>query len=129
MTNQRKYTRLPIDVMVELQLSDNTRLYGETADLSLDGAFVALTPPPELELGQPCNLVLIINTEDGWVRVVFDSTIAHSRSDGVGIRFDGASLNHHESFLKLLIGGASDVDKLLDELSQHPRKGFQFTDQ
>jgi len=128
-TNQRNYTRLPIDVMVELQLNDDTRLYGETTDLSLDGAFVALTLPPEIESGQPCSLVLILNTEDGWVRVVFASTIAHSRSDGIGIRFDGASLNHHESFLKLLIDGASDVDKLLDELSQHPRKEFQFTDQ
>jgi len=42
---------------------------------------------------------------------------------------DGASLNHHESFLKLLIDGTSDVDKLLDELSQYPRREFQFTDQ
>ena len=41
----RQYTRLPLDIMVELHLPDGTRLYGETADISLDGAFVNLTPP------------------------------------------------------------------------------------
>ncbi len=129
MTDQRRYSRLPIDVMVELQMNDGTKLYGETTDLSLYGAFITLTPAPALEIGQNCSLALILNTDDGWVRVIFVSSIVHTKNDGVGIQFEGASANHHESFLKLLIEGTSDIDKLLDELSQHPHNNFQFTDQ
>lgn len=124
----RKYTRLPLDIMVELHLRDGTRLYGETADLSLDGAFVNLTPPSDLDTGKECKLELIIKSEDGWVRVEFDSTVAHVRNDGIGIRFEAANAAHHESFLKLFIEGDHDIDKLLEELSQHPRSEFHFTD-
>ena len=123
----RRYTRLPLDIMVELHLTDGTRLYGETADISLDGAFVNLTPPPGIVEGQKCKLELIIKSEDGWVRVEFDSLIAHSKSEGIGIRFEAANAAHHESFLKLFIEGDHDIDKLLEELSQHPRSEFHFS--
>lgn len=124
---QRNYTRLPIDVIVEIHLSDGTQLYGETADISLDGAFVILIPPPGINLGDPCRLELIIKSEDGWVRVAFECIIAHNKDDGIGLQFTSADTPHHESFLKLLIEGSDDVDSLLNELSQNPRKEFQFS--
>jgi PilZ domain len=126
-TDNRKYTRLPLDVVVEIKLEDDNRLYGETADISLDGAFVVLIPPPGIETGQACSLELIIKTEEGWVRVAFECSIAHINDDGIGLQFNAADTPHHESFLKLLIDGCNDVDQLLEELSQHPRKGFQFS--
>ena len=124
----RKYTRLPLDIMVEVYMNNGTRLYGETADLSLDGAFVSLTPPADMKTGTSCRLELIISSEEGWVRVEFDSTIAHVKDNGVGIRFEAANAAHHESFLKLFIEGDHDIDKLLEELSQHPRSEVFFTD-
>lgn len=127
MTDHRKYTRLPLDVMVEIHLTDDTQLYGETADISLDGAFVILIPPPGINIGDPCQLELIIKSGEGWVRVAFDCTIAHNKDDGIGLQFTSADNLHHETFLKLLIEGSSDVDSLLEELSQNPRKEFQFS--
>ena len=124
---QRNYTRLPIDVIVEIHLSDGTKLYGETADISLDGAFVILIPPPGINLGDPCRLELIIKTSEGWVRVGFGCTIAHNKNDGIGLQFNRADTPHHESFLQLLIDGSNDIDGLLDELSRNPRKEFQFS--
>lgn len=124
---QRNYTRLPIDVIVEIHLTDGTQLYGETADISLDGAFVILIPPPGINIGDSCRLELIIKTEEGWVRVAFECTIAHNKDDGIGLQFTSADTPHHESFLKLLIEGSDDIDGLLDELSRNPRKEFQFS--
>ncbi len=125
MTDHRKFTRLPLDVIVEIKLEDGNRLYGETADISLEGAFVLLIPPPGVQPGQSCDLELIIKAEEGWVRVAFSCTIAHSKADGIGLQFGPADTPHHESFLKLLIDGSDDIDQMLDELSQHPRKEFQ----
>lgn len=125
--DNRKYTRLPLDVMVELHLADGTILYGETADLSLDGAFINITPPDNVQQGQPCKLVLIINNEEGWVRVEFQSIVAHARNEGIGVRFESANAANHESFLRLLIDGATDIDQILDELSQNPGKEFSFS--
>ena len=127
MTDNRKYTRLPLDVIVEIKLHDGKRLYGETADISLDGAFVMLIPPPGVETGQDSDLELIIKAEEGWVRVAFSCSIAHIKEDGIGLRFETADTPNHESFLKLLIDGSSDIDQMLDELSRHPRKEFQFS--
>jgi hypothetical protein len=124
----RQYTRLPLDIMVELHLKDGTRLYGETADVSLDGAFVNLTLPSSIEIGQKCRLELIIKSDEGWVRVEFNSVIAHSTNEGIGIRFEAANAAHHESFLKLFIEGDHDIDKLLEELSRHPRSEFHFSE-
>lgn len=126
MMEHRKYTRLPLDIMVELNMKDGTRLYGETADLSLDGAFVNLTPPSDVSIGQSCKLELIIKSEEGWVRVEFESTVAHTKEEGIGVRFEAVNAAHHESFLKLFIEGDHDIDKLLEELSQHPRSEFHF---
>jgi hypothetical protein len=114
--------------MVELYLSDGARFYGETADISLDGAFVNFTPPSGIVMAEKCRLVLIIKSEEGWVRVEFDSTIAHIRDDGIGVHFEAAHAAHHESFLRLFIEGDHDIDKLLEELSQHPRSEFHFSD-
>lgn len=127
MAEHRKYSRLPLDVMVEIHLDDGTQLYGETADISLDGAFVILIPPPGIHIGDSCRLELIIKSGEGWVRVAFNCSIAHNKDDGIGLQFSSADTPHHESFLKLLIDGSSDIDSLLDELSQNPRKDFQFS--
>ncbi len=121
MTDLRKFTRLPLDVIVEIKLEDGDRLYGETADISLNGAFVLLVPPLGIQPGQPCNLELIIKTEEGWVRAAFSCTIAHSKANGIGLQFTSADTPHHESFLKLLIDGSDNIDQMLDELSQHSR--------
>lgn len=127
MTDNRKYTRLPLDVIVEIKLYDDKRLYGETADISLDGAFVMLIPPPSVEVGKASDLELIIKAEEGWVRVAFKCSIAHVKEDGIGLQFETAETPNHESFLKLLMEGSNDIDQLLEELSHHPRKEFQFT--
>jgi hypothetical protein len=124
MTDHRKFTRLPLDVIVEIKLEDGNRLYGETADISLDGAFVLLIPPPGVQSGQSCDLELIIKAEEGWVRVAFSCTVAHTKDDGIGLQFGSADTPNHESFLKLLIDGSDNIDQILDELSQHPRKKF-----
>jgi hypothetical protein len=125
--DNRKYTRLPIDVMVELRLGEAPPHYGETADVSIDGAFITLTPPSGLQHGQACQLDLIIKTDEGWVRVAFHGSVAHIREDGLGVQFATADINHHETFLKLLINGTSDVDRLLEELGNHPRSAdFRF---
>jgi hypothetical protein len=125
----RKYTRLPLDVMVELHLTDGTILYGETTDISLDGAFINISPPDNARQGESCKLVLIINSEEGWVRVEFHSIIAHKQDEGIGVRFESANAAHHESFLKLLIDGAKDIEQILHELSQNPGKEFGFSNQ
>lgn len=126
---QRKYTRLrlAIEVIAELHTSDGSCLYGETVDISLDGAFVGLNPPAEINPGDTCNLVLIIKNLERWVRVEFTATIANIRDDGIGIRFESANAQHHEAFLKLLIKGAEDLDRLLSELSLDPGKNFTFS--
>ena len=41
---------------------------------------------------------------------------------------ESANAAHHESFLKLLMDGSTDIDQLLEELSHHPRQDFQFSD-
>ena len=129
MADLRKYTRLPLDVIVEIHLADETQLYGETADISLDGAFVILIPPPGIHIGDLCRLELIIKNEEGWVRVAFECTIAHNKDDGIGLQFNSADTPNHESFLKLLMDGSNDIDSLLEELSKNPRKEFQFSTQ
>lgn len=129
MSEQRNFTRLPLDIMAEIHLKDDTQLYGETADISFDGAFVVLTPPAGISIGDLCRLELIIKTEEGWVRVAFECTIAHNKDDGIGLQFTGADTPHHESFLKLLIDGSDNIDGLLEELSQTPHKEFQYSNE
>ena len=124
----RKFTRLPLFVVVELHLADGSRHYGETADLSLDGAFVKFHPPKDIAVRQECVLDLIITTQEGWVRTELKCQIAHIRDEGVGVRFHAASIAGHEAFIKLLMEGHSDVEQLLEEMGSHPSGDFQYQD-
>lgn len=125
--DNRKYTRLPIDVMTELRIGDSdVTHYGETADISIDGAFITMPIPQGVDAGQGCRLDLVIKTDDGWVRVGFTGTIAHVRDEGLGVQFDMADMAHHESFLRLIMEGSSDMDQLLTELGNYNREDFRF---
>jgi hypothetical protein len=116
-----------MDIMVELRVGDNDTLYyGETGDISIDGAFITMSIPGDIEVGQDCRLELVIKTEDGWVRVGFSGSIAHLREEGIGVQFNMADTNHHESFLRLIMEGTNDMDQLLTELGNYSRDDFRF---
>jgi PilZ domain len=129
MSELRKYTRLPIDIVVKLQLDSDSHLYGETTDISFDGAFIMLMPPPNITTGQSCRLELLIKKGNGTLHVAFKCSIAHFSDNGIGLRFECADSPHHDAFLKCLISGGNDMDTLLDEISQHPRSDFSFSHQ
>jgi len=122
----RRYTRLPLEVVVQLQLPDDSHYYGETGDLSFDGAFIAMTPPAGLQVGVGCWLELLIKFEEGWVRTALKSSVAHIRADGVGVHFEEAAMHNHEAFLRLLLEGSDDIDRLLEELGRQPHGHFRF---
>lgn len=128
MIEYRHYSRVPIEVIVELHLDDGSCHYGETSDLSLDGAFINFSTEAALSPDDNCKLALVLKSEEGWLRVEFSITVMHVRENGVGIHLDTADRVHYESFLKLLIDGTDDIDRLLEELSQNPGEGFQFSE-
>lgn len=124
----RNFSRIPIEVIVELHLDDGSCHYGETSDLSLDGAFIHFSNAGTLSTGDSCQLVLVLKSEEGWVRVEFSVTVAHVHQEGVGIHLEAAESAHYAAFLKLLLGGTNDIDRLLEELSKNPGGNFRFSD-
>jgi hypothetical protein len=123
---KRHYTRLPLTAIAELQLSDGSSVYGETADISLDGAFIHLAAQTSLAPAQQGTLRLWQSSgRDGrWARL--NVTVMHVRPDGIGVRLDGAQMTHYSSFLRLLLDGAMEVDALLEEVASHPGPRFRF---
>ncbi len=117
----RQYTRLPIEVVVQLQLPDDSHCYGETGDLSFEGAFIAMSPPEGLQVGDGCWVELLIKSPQGWIRTALKSTVAHVHTGGVGVHFEEATMQNHEAFLRLLLEGSDDMDRLLDELGRPSR--------
>ena len=94
MTEQRKYTRLPIDVIVEIHLNDGTQLYGETADISLDGAHDVADLDDAIRAHEalPAPWRVIPGNHDAYVHSAWSSTFSlwepFMRSDAAGAGSD-----------------------------------------
>ena len=128
MTDHRKYTRLPITVVTELHLEDGEILYGETSDISLDGAFIYLQAR-EITLfkrGDHCKMALVLTTGNGGFRVSFNIEVMHIQKDGIGIQLDDAEQLQYEDFIKLLLENAQDPSHILEEISAYPGEHFQL---
>jgi len=119
-TENRKHQRLPIEVRVRLQLTDQTEFLGETINLSFSGAYVKLDSTENLPTDANCTLTLILQDGHEPTLVKFKAKIIHIRSEGVGLQFKAIFAEDYNEFVYLMVNNSPDPDGLLAEVAQHP---------
>lgn len=121
MHENRKHTRLPLQLTAEITLSNGTLYRGITKNISFGGIFFKISGSTRLKRGEQCHFSIILQEGSERLSIDFNSEVVHTRRSGVGLRFisiEGADAYNH--FKNLMVMNSPDPDTLLEELERHP---------
>ena len=118
--NQRKYSRVPLAMQVDLHLPGQ-RLRVELLDIALKGALVRTFAGLNVDLHAPCRLVLAL--AEGEETIEMHGKVAHLEPEKLGIAcadMELESLTNLRRLLELNTGDSELMDRELAQLFARP---------
>ncbi|MFZ5756918.1 MAG: PilZ domain-containing protein [Pseudomonadota bacterium] len=116
MTDKRRYTRVPFDAEVHIDI-DGNHYETELLDVSLKGLLVITPAGSVLASGRDCATTLLLGDELG---IHMDCVVMHVTGDRCGLRIDRIdmeSFSHLRRLLELNLGDPDLLDRELSGLS------------
>ncbi|MDD5028012.1 MAG: PilZ domain-containing protein [Rhodoferax sp.] len=113
--SHRQFSRVPFSTAVTLHLDHQTHQV-RLLDIALKGALVQTTENENLQLGQPCRLLLPLT--GGGQAIEMNGRIAHLEERNVGVRCEHIELASLTLLRRLLELNTGDADTMDRELSQ-----------
>jgi len=111
----RQFSRVPFSATVSLHLDAKT-LQVHLLDIALKGALVQTDQPEDLQLEQPCRLLVPLT--GGGQAIEMNGRIAHLEGRRVGVRCEHIELASLTLLRRLLELNTGDADRMDRELSQ-----------
>ena len=120
-SNDRKHTRLSIQISAEIRMDDGTIFEGTTRNMSFGGAFVDIeTVPENVQLGTHCELRLKLGASEQPLNVPVKSKLVRTTTEGLGVEFLATTIEGYWHFKNLMVYNSPESDQLLQELETHP---------
>ena len=113
--NKREFTRVRINVEVEVSSDDRASISGKVEDLSLNGAFVPCTG--RLPVGTNCKVELILDGQD--IRLMAEAVVSREDERGIAVEFKGIPLDDLEHLRNLIRYNADDPNQVEEEFDSH----------
>lgn len=115
--NQREFTRVRTRIAVDLDLPQG-RIEGSTRDVSLNGAFVAVSAT--IAEGTSCLATLHVDGRGGAVAVRAQGRVVRVLEGGVAVHFDELlELDSYEHLRNLVLYNAADPAQAEQEFDSH----------
>lgn len=114
----RRFSRIPFKVNVELNVKDTHYASREISNLSVGGCLLPIKD--NLPAGEPCTINIMLEGSSDDMRVGIDGEIVRSVPEGVAIKFtriEPESLFHLQNIIRY---NAPDADTVENEISKHP---------
>ena len=119
--NDRKHTRLAIQIAAEVRLDDGSVYEGTTRNMSFGGAFIDLPETPQGKaVGTACELRLKLGAMEQPVHVPVQSKLVRTTQQGIGVEFVATTIEGYWHFKNLMVYNSPESDQLLQELESHP---------
>ena len=126
--NNRKHTRLAIQIAAEVRLDDGSVFEGTTRNMSFGGAFVDIgNLPNSVAVGADCELRLKLGAAEHPLNVPVKAKLVRKTDEGVGVEFLATTIEGYWHFKNLMVYNSPESDQLLQELESHP--GLAITPQ
>lgn len=123
--NNRKYTRVPIHVTTELQMSNGSIHKCISSNVSFGGALVVLPENTEIDSNEDCEIAFVLQEQPQRVEIRFKCKMIHMEDNQIGLQFVGVYADHYKDFVYMMVNEVDDPGILLDEMSKNP--GYQIT--
>lgn len=116
-SGQRRFTRVPIKLRVEIYADDAKIECEETRDVSLSGVY--LVTSRQLPLGTRCRIVLLLGGPNSDLEVQLDGQIVRVDSGGMAAEFTAMSIDSFYHLRNLVMHNYGDVEVIEQELHEH----------
>ena len=114
----RRFSRIPFKVEVELKIDDTSYHCKEISNLSVGGCLLPVSA--ELPAGAPCTISIMLEGAAKELSVRIDGEIVRSVAEGVAVNFtriEPDSLFHLQNIIRY---NSPDADAIEQEINRHP---------
>lgn len=116
--NLREFTRVPINVKVEVKTGENSFNATKTIDLSMKG--VSLIADQTLPVDTKCEVTIFLGNGDLGITIDVKGKVKRSVESGMAIEFTEIDLDSYEYLQNLLMHNSHTVhDAVEEEIHNH----------
>ena len=112
--DRRKYTRVQVNLQVEVSNHRCSLIGCATRDLSLKGVFVY--SDVVFPLQSPCQVTITLTGMVVPIEIKLEARVVRTESDGIGVEFEGAqSLESYQHLRNLVMYNCSTPEQIVEE--------------
>ena len=116
--NLREFTRIPINVKVEVKTGEISFKANKTIDLSMKG--VSLLTDQSLPIETQCSVSIILGNGDLGLSINVKGLVKRSTESGMAIEFTEIELDSYEYLQNLLMHNSHAIHDIVeDEIHSH----------
>ena len=119
--NQRRVSRLPVQLFAEIRHDDICLSSNKTHDVSMKGLFVHTGKT--LPIGTPCQVRLILEGTQGGASIEVSGQVVRVTNAGMAVEFHESDLESYQHLRSLILFNSPNVAQAEKELDAHP--GFK----
>ena len=112
---RREFTRVRINLEVEVNSDDKTSISGVAQDLSLNGCYFPCTG--RLPEGTPCKIEVFLDNRE--IKIEVHGKVSRVTGDGMAVEFTGVPLDDLEHLRNLIRFNADDPNAVQEEFDAH----------
>ena len=116
--NQRRFSRLPVQLFVEIRHDDICLSSNKTHDLSMKGLFVHTGKT--LPIGTPCQAKLMLEGSQGEQSIEVRGRVVRVTNAGMAVEFHESDLESYEHLRSLILFNSPNVAQAEMELDRYP---------
>ena len=119
--NQRRFSRLPVQLFVEIRHDDICLSSNKTHDVSMKGLFVHTGKT--LPIGTPCQVKLMLEGSQGEQSIEVHGRVVRVTNAGMAVEFHESDLDSYQRLRSLILFNSPNVAQTETELDRYP--GFK----
>ena len=119
--NQRRFSRLPVQLFVEIRHDDICLSSNKTHDVSMKGLFVHTGKT--LPIGTPCQVRLMLEGTQAEQSIEVRGRVVRLTNDGMAVEFHESDLESYQRLRSLILFNSPNVAQAETELDRYP--GFK----
>jgi hypothetical protein len=115
--NQRTFSRVPVQLFVEIRQGDICLSSNKTRDVSMKGLFVHTGKA--LAIGTPCRVKLMLEGSQGEQFIEVGGHVARVTNAGMAVEFYKSDLESYHGLRSLILRNSPNADQAEKELDGH----------
>ncbi len=116
--NDREFTRVPLNLSVELSCDGKTIVSKNCQDVSMNGVYVV--SEDKFKENSSCDVKLLVNKDEKTrEEIKAQGQIERVTENGMAIKFSGIELESYDKLYELIVFNSSSSEQMEKEFQEH----------